>query len=267
MREFGPPARPALVSAQEPAVVAAVDELIDTVRDQDHVDVVESVAYPLPVSVICRLMGVPTEDEPRFHRWADDIVRSAGAIDQADQDELLELLEQTRTAMFLYFTELIGRYRDDPDEGVILSRLVHAPADDRMSDDDIATSAVLIFLAGHETTVNLITNGMLTLLRNPQVLARLRADGDLAIPLVEELLRFEPPIHYLPNRNALTDIEIAGTTIPKGSRIVLLLAAASRDPALFDDPERFDPDRRDLQHFGFGGGVHYCFGAPLARLE
>jgi cytochrome P450 len=136
-----------------------------------------------------------------------------------------------------------------------------------MSDQELQVTGVLLLVAGHETTVNLIANGTLTLLRNPELLPRLRADRELAVPLVEELLRYEPPVQFLPNRNALADIEVAGTTIPKGSRIVLLVASASRDPEFFDDPERFDPDRRDNQHYGFGGGVHYCFGAPLARLE
>jgi cytochrome P450 len=266
MREFGPPSRPGLVTDQERAVVAVVDELISAQQGQDELDVVDGVSYPLPVSVICRLMGVPREDEGRFRQWADDLVKSVGAVDQADTDELLELQGRTRVEMFLYFGELIERYREHPDD-TILSRLLHGPPDDRMTEDEIATTAVLLFLAGHETTVNLISNGMLTLLRNPEVLAELRADEDLAIPLVEELLRFEPPIQYLPNRNALADLDIGGTTIPKGSRILLLLASASRDPDRFEQPDRFQPHRPDNQHFGFGGGIHYCFGAPLARLE
>jgi cytochrome P450 len=142
---------------------------------------------------------------------------------------------------------------------------------------ELLASAILLLVAGHETTVNLITNGMLTLLRHPGTLERLRHDSRLAVPLVEELLRYEPPVQFLPNRHALDDIEVAGTTIPKGSRVVLVLASGSRDPSHVQDPDRFDPDRFDPdrfglardrdQHLGLGGGVHYCFGAPLARLE
>jgi cytochrome P450 len=142
---------------------------------------------------------------------------------------------------------------------------------------ELLSSAVLLLVAGHETTVNLIANGVLTLLRHPQVLDRLRAEPELSIHLVEELLRYEPPVQFLPNRSALDDIEIAGTTIPKGSRVILVLAAGSRDPDHVHDPDRFDPDRFDPdrfglardrdQHLGLGGGIHYCFGAPLARLE
>ncbi|MYW19059.1 cytochrome P450, partial [Streptomyces sp. SID2955] len=118
-----------------------------------------------------------------------------------------------------------------------------------------------------ETTVNLITNGMLTLLRHPEILARLREDPGLSVNIVEELLRYEPPVQLLPQRTCITDIEVRGVTIPKGSRIWLVLAAGNRDPERFKEPERFDPDRGDIQHLGFGSGIHSCFGAPLARLE
>jgi cytochrome P450 len=128
-------------------------------------------------------------------------------------------------------------------------------------------TGALLLVAGHETTVNLITNGMLTLLRHPDVLERLRREPDLVIRLVDELLRYEPPVQALPNRWTLADIDIAGTTIPRGSHLILLLASGSRDPAHFRDSERFDPDREDNQHLGFGSGIHHCFGAPLARLE
>lgn len=266
MREFGPPSRPGLVSDQEQAVQDVVDELVSALQGEDEVDVVDGVAYPLPVAVICRLMGVPPEDQPRFGRWADDMVKTAGAADQANAEELLELQERTRVQMFLYFSELMARYREEPEDNMI-SRFVHGPPEDCMTEDEIGTLAVLLFLAGHETTVNLITNGMLTLLRNPEVLAELREDPGLAIPLVEELLRFEPPVQYLPSRSTLADVEVGGTTIPEGSRVLLALAAASRDPDRFEHPDRFDPHRPDNQHFGFGGGIHYCFGAPLARLE
>jgi cytochrome P450 len=149
----------------------------------------------------------------------------------------------------------------------MLSRLANADPARRMEDMDLMATGVLLLVAGHETTVNLIANGTLTMLRHPHLLARMRDDPSTAPRFVEELLRMEPPVQYLPNRIAMADIEIGGTTIPKGSRVVLLLAAASRDPDRFADPDVFDPDRPDNQHYGFGGGIHYCFGAPLARLE
>ena len=138
-----------------------------------------------------------------------------------------------------------------------------------MTREEVLSNAALLLVAGHETTVNLITNGMLTLLRHPEVLDRLRRgdEPDLVARVVEELLRYEPPVQFLPNRNTLDDIEVAGTTIPKGSPVTLVLAAGSRDPAHVPDPDRFDPDREHNEHLGFGGGIHYCFGAPLARPE
>jgi cytochrome P450 len=157
------------------------------------------------------------------------------------------------------------RQQPGPD---LLSGLVtdHGP-DGSMASGDVVDTGILLLFAGHETTVNLITNGMLTLLRHPEVLDRLRREPDLVIRLIEELLRYEPPVQMLENRWTLADIATAGTTIPRGSTVILLLASGNRDPARFRDPERFDPDRADNQHVGFGSGIHHCFGAPLARLE
>jgi cytochrome P450 len=129
------------------------------------------------------------------------------------------------------------------------------------------STAVLLLIAGHETTVNLITNGMLTLLRYPEALKLLRREPALMPRAVEELLRYEPPVHMLPQRTALTDVDVAGVTVVKGAPLILVLASGSRDPKRFHDPDHFDPTRRDNQHFGFGSGVHICFGAPLARIE
>jgi cytochrome P450 len=136
-----------------------------------------------------------------------------------------------------------------------------------MAREDLLATADLLLVAGHETPVNLITNGMLTLLRHPDVLERLSHEPGLITTLVEELLRYEPPVQMISSRTALADIDIAGTTIPADSPLVLLVAAGSRDPRRFPDPDRFDPDRRGNQHLGFGGGIHYCFGAALARTE
>jgi cytochrome P450 len=212
------------------------------------------------------LLGVPEEDQPKFHVWADSIVKAAGAQDQADAEELLKLREGILLEVGAYLLDLIARHRASPGDNM-LSRLANAPTDRRMDDTDLVATGVLLLVAGHETTVNLIANGALTMLRQPRLGERLRAEPSSAPRFVEELLRMEQPVQYLPNRSAVGDIEIGATTIPKGSRIVLLLAAASRDPDRFPEPDLFDPDRANNQHFGFGGGIHYCFGAPLARLE
>jgi cytochrome P450 len=140
-------------------------------------------------------------------------------------------------------------------------------AQGRMADPYLVATAALLLVAGHETTVNLLGNGMLTLLRHPAMLERLRNAPDLIPATVEELLRYEPPVQFLSNRTTLDEIALAGTTIPKGVLVTLALAAGNRDPARFADPDRFDPERRDNEHLGFGSGIHICFGAPLARME
>jgi cytochrome P450 len=266
MNQFGPPDHAGLVASKEPDIAARFDELLDSLADRTRIDVVDDLAYPLPVAVICDLLGVPPEDEERFRTMANDLVRTAGAQDQANADELVELRATVGAQMGAYLLELIGRHRANPADN-LLSRLANDTSADRMEDLDLIGTGALMLVAGHETTVNLIANGTLTMLRHPHLRDRLREEPEIALRFVEELLRFEPPVQYLPNRVALTDIEVAGTTIPKGSRIILLLAAASRDPDLFANPDEFDPDRRDNLHYGFGGGIHYCFGAPLARLE
>jgi cytochrome P450 len=198
---------------------------------------------------------------------AEKVTAALGAADRLEgAEELLQRRAEAQTAFAAYLLGLMQRHRDHPNDSM-LSRMANDTSDDRMNDLELAASGVLIFVAGHETTVNLISNGMLTLLRHPDALQRLRQSPGVAPSLVEELLRFEPPVQYEGNRSTIADIEIAGTTIPKRSRVILLLASGNRDPLQFEDPERFDPDRRDNQHFGYGGGIHYCFGAPLARLE
>jgi len=243
--------------AIRPVLLRIVTELIDRLREQRRIDVVDDLAYPYPVTVICDRLGVPREDEPRFHPWADAIVSSIGQT--GEQVEA----HRARTEMRQYMARLVDRFRREPAAG-LLSDLAGGEG---MTTDDAVRIGELLLVAGHETTVNLIANGMLTLLRHPDLLARLRTDPDLAITLVEELLRYEPPVQVDPGYVPLDDIDVAGVTIPRGARLLLALAAANRDPNRFPDPDRFDPDRRDNAHLSFLGGVHYCFGAPLARQE
>ncbi len=264
MNEFGPPGNPALVLHSEPEIHRLVAEKIDAF-EAGTVDIVDQFAYPIPVAVICRLLGVPPEDEPQFHSWADHIVESLDTTGQPNPEELARKGSEAELAIVTYLGDLIAHHRAHPSD-VLLSRLANE-ASDGLSDLDLQITGLMLLIAGHETTVNLIANGTLTLLRHPEHLERLRADPAFAVPLIEELLRFEPPVQYLPNRTLTADVDVAGVTIPKGAKLVLLLAAGNRDPQMFREPNRFDPDRKDLQHLGFGGGVHYCFGAPLARIE
>ncbi|MFI9245463.1 cytochrome P450 [Streptomyces sp. NPDC053086] len=267
MRHFGPPHTPGLVTGLEPDLTATVGRLIDDFADKEQIDIVDDLAYPFPVTVICHLLGVPREDEPRFRLWVNDIIDSIDYDPRTDPREKLDNGVRARGELRQYLGGLLEQRHGRPGDD-LLSRLANDDGPDgRMTDEEIISTANLLLIAGHETTVNLITNGMLTLLRNPQVLQRLRHEPDLIVPLVEELLRYEPPVHIIPWRAAYSDITVADTVIPQGSQIMLMLAAGSRDPDRFHDPDRFDPDRQDNQHLGFGSGIHLCFGGPLARRE
>jgi cytochrome P450 len=258
MRQF----TPARVNAMHDRIVALVDELLDARRDQGRLDVVDDFAYPLPVTVICELLGVPREDESRFHAWADTLAHS---VDPDPGEETSLGAMQAAQALASYMRGLIATRRAQPTDD-LLSGLAAGDEADRMDDADLVITMILLLIAGHETTVNLITNGTLTLLRNPTELERLRDHPERIPIVVEEVLRYEPPVQFV-TRFALTDIAIDGATIPRGSGIRLMLAAGNRDPRRFRDPDHFDPDRPDNEHLGFGGGIHYCVGAPLARIE
>ncbi|OIK06380.1 cytochrome P450 [Streptomyces monashensis] len=267
MRHFGPPHTPGLVAGMEGDLTAVVGGLIDDFAGRDQIDIVDDFAYPFPVTVICHLLGVPRDDEPRFHVWVDDIVNSIDYDPRTDPKEKLDKGVRARQDLRQYLGGLLEQRHGRPGDD-LLARLANDDGPDgRMTDEEIISTANLLLIAGHETTVNLITNGMLTLLRHPQVLQRLRDEPGLVVPLVEELLRYEPPVHIIPWRAAYSDITVADTVIPKGSQIMLMLASGSRDPNRFHDPDSFAPDRRDNQHLGFGSGIHLCFGGPLARLE
>ncbi|MEV5177413.1 cytochrome P450 [Streptomyces flaveolus] len=267
MRHFGPPHTPGLVAGMEGDLTAVVGSLIDGFAGKQRIDVVDDFACPFPVTVTCHVLGVPREDEPRFRLWVNDIMNSVDYDPQTDPKEKLDKGVQARKDVRRRLGELVEQRHGRPG-GDLLSRLANDDGPDgRMTDAEIVATGKLLLIAGHETVVNLITNGLLTLLRHPQVLLRLRHEPDLVVPLVEELLRYEPPVHIIPWRAAYSDITVGDTVIPEGSQIMLMLAAGSRDPKRFHDPDRFDPDRRDNQHLGFGSGIHSCFGAPLARRE
>jgi cytochrome P450 len=262
-RHFGPPERPAYVEELRPTMERITAALFDLLVEQRRFDVVSRLAAPLPVDVICAILGVPIEDQPKFRAWTERLV----ATIVRETPEIRAQRQEAADALNDYMGALVRRHRERPG-GDMLSRMVaDSDAGRGMDDKVLVATSVLLLIAGHETTVNLIANGVLTLLRHPDVLQRLRRQPDLVVGAVEELLRYEPPVHLLPNRTTLEEIPVAGTTIPKGVLVTLALAAGNRDPARFPDPDRFDLERRDNEHLGFGSGIHYCFGAPLARTE
>jgi cytochrome P450 len=266
MYHFGPPHMPDKIDNMRPQMAEIISGLVDGLADRTEADIVEDIAHPFPVIVICRLLGVPREDESRFRTWADTVAEGFGP-GAGDQTERERKRTSAMASLRQYLGGLAEARRANPGDDLISGLVTYDGPDGRMSTKDVETTATLLLIAGHETTVNLISNGVLTLLRHPSVLQRLKSEPELVIRTVEELLRFEPPVHFPALRAALDDITIAGTTIPRGSPIVLALASGSRDPGCIRDPEQFNPDRESNEHLGFGGGIHYCFGAPLARLE
>jgi cytochrome P450 len=265
---FGPPHRPNLVAELEPWLQETIDRLIDKLDGKGEIDVVDDFAYPFPVSAICRILGVPREDEAKFHTWSENMIEALGArFSPGDHSEVFQRAMQAANELAEYLADLAEAHRKDPGDDIISGLVTDDGPDGRMADEDVVATGRLLLIAGHETTVNLMANGMLTLLRHPAQLERLRNEPGYAIPMIEELLRFEPPVQVVPNRVALADIELGGTTIPKESHIVLVTASGNRDERRYADPDRFDPDRGEREHLSLGGGVHYCFGAPLARLE
>jgi cytochrome P450 len=266
MRPFGPPCTPGRIDGMRPWLAAITTGLIDKFADKNRVDIVEDFAYPLPVTAICELLGVPLEDQPRFHQWADAIIETIDPT-TGTFEQRMRKKNEVQAELGQYFSQLVDGRAGQPGNDLISGLLSeHGPCGP-MSREDIVATANLLLVAGHETTVNLISNGMLTLLRHPSVLDRLNREPGLIITLVEELLRYEPPVQMRTNRATVADIDIGGTTIPRGSPLALVIAAGNRDPGQFADPDRFDPDRINNQHLGFFGGIHYCFGAPLARTE
>ncbi|MFF2808691.1 cytochrome P450 [Streptomyces sp. NPDC058000] len=266
MRPFGPPHSPGRVNAMREEIARITTELVEALPTGRQIDIVDDFAYPLPVTVICRLLGVPREDEPLFRGWADALVASADMRPDEDTTEQDQAGNQARIDMNQYLLDLAGRRHGNP-TGDMLSAFVNEPDPSlRLTPEELAATATLLLIAGHETTVNLITNGVLTLLRQPEHLNRLHGEPALLPRAVEELLRYEPPVQ-MRERVPLADIEVAGTTIPAGTSVILVLASGNRDPRRFHEPDRFDPTRPDNEHLAFGSGIHLCYGAPLARIE
>jgi cytochrome P450 len=245
-------------------VTEILDDLLAGAKPGEPFDVISTFAYPLPLIVICELMGVPVEDRHQFEGWSADATR---LLDR-DIDEDTFNKGIVATMYFLnYFNALFEERRANPQDDLLSGLLAVEDGGDVLSEEEMRSIVLLLFLAGHETTVNLVGNGLFALMQHRDQWERLSADPDgLKASAVEELLRFDGPVHVT-GRTATEDLEIAGHQFPKQSQVVTLLAAANRDPARFPDPDRLDIGREDNQHLTFSHGIHYCLGAALARLE
>jgi cytochrome P450 len=269
-RYFGPPHSPQRVDGMRPGMADLVRGLVDKFDAKGQIDLVDEFAYPVPVTVICDLLGIPKEDEAQFHAWADAIVNGFDVQFEPDPAEVQRrgaAALEGATALNTYMAQKLAQYRSQPSDTFLSFLVDDETPEGRMTPGQVIATANLLLLAGHETTVNLIANSMLTFMRHPEILRRLKEQPDVLVPTIEEMLRYEPSVQMLPNRMALADIDVGGVTIPSGAAMTLILAAGNRDPLRFPDPDRFDPERPDNQHLGFGSGIHACFGAPLARLE
>lgn len=257
---------PRVVEALRPRIQQIVDGILDQVRDARAMEVIGDLAYPLPVTVISEMLGVPAGDHESIKQWSADIARSLDAIGLNVAPEIVERGRLARRELAGYFRHLVAERRRAP-RGDLLSLLIAAEEQgDKLTEPELLSTCILLYVAGHETTVNLIGNGLLALLRHPDQLGRLREDPGPAASAVEELLRYDGPVQRTA-RIAATEVEIGGRTIEKGAMVVVVLGAANRDPAHFPDPDRLDVGRADNRHIAFGFGIHFCLGAPLARIE
>jgi len=239
-----------------PRVEQIAAELLDGVAD-DLVDLMTAYAVPLPVQVICELLGVPVEDRGEFTTWSNTLV------DQISPEETAA----DSANLARYLGELVDRKRSEPDDALLSALIEVADDGDRLSHEELVAMGVLLLVAGNETTINLIGNALLGLLTHPDQLALLRERPELTSSLVEEVLRWDGPVQNATYRFPTTDVEVAGTTIPAGSVVRLSLAAANRDPSRFPDADELRIDRDASGHLDFGHGLHHCLGAQLARME
>jgi len=255
---------PRMVEGLRPRIQEIVDELMDAVQGSGRMDVIRDLAYPLPVIVIAEMLGVPPEDRDRFKHWSDEIV---GALN--GPFALEETLQRARTSaneLATYMHGVIEERRREPRDDLMSGLIAAEEQGQILSEDEMLATAMLLLVAGNETTTNLIGNGTLALLRNPDQMRTLRDDPSLIPTAVEELLRYDGPVQGT-GRVATEPMEIDGRAIEPGQAVLCMLAAANRDPAQFGRPDELNLRRHPNEHLAFGDGIHFCLGAPLARAE
>jgi cytochrome P450 len=257
---------PRVIEQMRDHIQEIVDRLLGRALGQGGMDVIEELAYPLPVTVICEMLGVPVADHASIRGWSSDIARSLDAIGLPSDQAIVDRGRVARRALADYFRALVPERRARPQADLLSGLLAAEEQGDKLTEPEVIAMCLLLFIAGHETTVNLIGNGLLALLRHPDQLATVQADPGLVPNAIEELLRYDSPVQRTA-RMPTTSVEVAGHRIDKGTMVVTALGAANRDPAQFADPDRLDVTRRDVRHISFGFGIHFCLGAPLARVE
>ena len=252
---------PRMVEQLRPRIQAIADELLDAVSSNGEMDLSAAYAFPLPITVIAELLGVPTEDQDRFREWSDAVITPV-----ISQEELERFFEQMGEFV-AYLTDLFAARRAEPRDDLISALLAARDDNDALTENEVFGTVVLLIVAGHETTVGLIGNAVLNLLSHPAELERVRADPSLLPAAIEEALRYEGPVERTLYRWASTNVELGGQTIRKGEGVIAIVNAADRDHHRFPNADLFDVARDDKRHLAFGRGSHFCLGAPLARLE
>lgn len=246
---------PRMIEQLRPRIQQITDELLDAVQDQGQMDLIMDFAYPLPITVICEMLGIPAKDRKPFRAWTQMIVNM--------QEESVAGME----AFLHYIETLLAEKRAHPGNDLASGLVQVEENGDQLSENELISMIFLLILAGHETTLNLIGNGTLALLEHPEQIGLLRADPSLLPTAIEELLRYTAPVSLSDERWASEDIPLHGKVIRKGEQVMATLIAANADPQQFSDPTVLDITRQENQHLAFGKGIHFCLGAPLARLE
>ncbi len=255
---------PKRVEGLRTAIAETADELIDEVIERGSMDMIADFANGLPAIVTARLLGVPREDHEQLHAWVLDLAEVLGNF-QHHPDRVIEIMKSLEE-LKRYVAATMEQQRRKPTGGLICSLMEAEVGGQKLSDEEVIANTIITLIGGHETTTNLIASGFLTLLLNPSEFERLRTQPEIAASAVEELLRWESPVQHTA-RIATAEIQLGSKTIPKDSKVVAVLAAANRDPNRFNDPEQLNLMRTDNRHLAFGWAAHFCFGAPLARIE
>lgn len=254
---------PRSVAKLTPRIDQIIEELLDDIGERNRFDLIEDFAFPLPVIVIAEMLGVPPEDRAQFKDWSNDI---AITVEPIIPDDQAVRLEKSTSELFEYLEAIIAAREQAPQDDMISALIAARDEGDRLSHDELLGTLVLLLVAGNETTRNLIGNGMLALLKNPDQLQLLRESPDLIDDAVHELLRYDSPVQ-LDGRLVTEDVEIGGKRLRANQRVISLIGAANRDPEAFANPDVLDITRQKKSHLAFGRGIHYCLGAPLALLE
>ncbi|MEK3732058.1 MULTISPECIES: cytochrome P450 [Paenibacillus] len=252
---------PRMIESLRGRIEEITHELLDAVQNKGYMNLINDFAFPLPIIVICELLGVPSKDRNEFRKWSNTLV------DPPQEPERIEELQTHLEEFVAYLQQWFEQCRENPQNDLI-SKLIQAEEDgDRLKEEELYGIVSLLIIAGHETTVNLITNGVYALLTHPDQKVRLQNEPNLIKSALEEILRYNGPVQFSTNRWATETIRLGDKTIHEGDQVLVALNSANHDPEQFQDPEVFDITRGQNKHLAFGKGIHYCLGAPLARLE